>query len=358
MSLTAARPNANTVNAIDLDADGVACHSSSGPADPLVGQASPRRIFVRGQLRCRLRLQHAGERELRIRYEAQGVDDAPWLIVQGGISAHRHVASCEQAGEAGWWEVQCGEGRAIDTRCFRVLAIDWLGSDGTLDVPLDCADQADAIATVLDALDIDHVQAYVGCSYGASVGLHFAVRHPRRLKQLVAIAGAHRPDIWALAQRKIQRGIVELGRSEQARVEALSLARQLAMLGYRTRGELAARFPQLPRQGDGGICHDSADWLDHVGAQYAARTPVTAWLRLSESLDLHCVDPHDVTTPTTVIAINQDQLVPPALVDELVNALPLPCRLHRISSLFGHDAFLKETTAIDTLLRSELGVAA
>ncbi|MEZ5465630.1 MAG: alpha/beta fold hydrolase, partial [Lysobacteraceae bacterium] len=225
-------------------------------------------------------------------------------------------------------------------------------------VPLDCADQADAIAAVLDELGIERVRAFVGCSYGASVGLHFATRHPQRLRQLIAIAGAHRPDVWALAQRKVQRGIVELGRSEQARIDALSLARQLAMIGYRTRDELAERFPQAARLEDRGVCHDSADWLDHVGAQYAARTPVTAWLRLSESLDLHGVDPAAVSTPTTVIAINEDQLVPPRLVDELVNALPLPCRLHRISSIFGHDAFLKETTAFDGLLRSELEVSA
>ena len=218
--------------------------------------------------------------------------------------------------------------------------------------------QSDAIAAVLDALDVDRVRAYVGCSYGASVGLHFAARHASRLDQLIAIAGAHRPEAWALAQRKIQRGIVELGCNEQARVEALSLARQLAMIGYRTREELAERFPQGPRLDNKGLQHDCADWLNHVGAQYAARTPVTAWLRLSESLDLHRVDPAAISTPTTVMAVDEDQLVPPSLIDELVNGLPLPCRLHRLHSRYGHDAFLKETTAFDALLRSELEVAA
>jgi homoserine O-acetyltransferase len=33
------------------------------------------------------------------------------------------------------------------------------------------------------------------------------------------------------------------------------------------------------------------DYLDAAGAQYVARTPVTAYLRLSESIDLHRVDP-------------------------------------------------------------------
>src|SRR5690606_10329478 len=136
----------------------------------------PQRLFRRGQLRCRLSLRHAGEHDVLIRHEVQGVTGAPWLVVQGGISANRHVAACAEAGEPGWWQSQCGDDRAIDTTRFRVLSIDWLGADGSLDVPLDCADQADAIAAVLDALDIDRVHAFVGCSYGASVGLHFAAR--------------------------------------------------------------------------------------------------------------------------------------------------------------------------------------
>ncbi|HPF74296.1 MAG: homoserine O-succinyltransferase [Lysobacteraceae bacterium] len=348
MSLTAASQTAETSP----------CPVDGFDAAELSSAVDTQRAFRRGQLRCRLPLRHAGERSVWVRYEVQGAAGAPWLVVQGGISANRHVASCAEAAEPGWWQAQCGDDRAIDTRRFRVLSIDWLGSDGALDVPLDCADQADAIAAVLDALDVDRVRAYVGCSYGASVGLHFAARHASRLDQLIAIAGAHRPEAWALAQRKIQRGIVELGCNEQARVEALSLARQLAMIGYRTREELAERFPQGPRLDNKGLQHDCADWLNHVGAQYAARTPVTAWLRLSESLDLHRVDPAAISTPTTVMAVDEDQLVPPSLIDELVNGLPLPCRLHRLHSRYGHDAFLKETTAFDALLRSELEVAA
>ena len=39
-------------------------------------------------------LRHAGPRHLRIRYEWQGPEDAPLLLVAGGISANRHVGAC------------------------------------------------------------------------------------------------------------------------------------------------------------------------------------------------------------------------------------------------------------------------
>ena len=38
-----------------------------------------------------LGLRHAGPRRVQIRYEWQGPEDAPLVVVAGGISAHRHV---------------------------------------------------------------------------------------------------------------------------------------------------------------------------------------------------------------------------------------------------------------------------
>src|SRR5204862_400073 len=155
----------------------------------------------------------------------------------------------------GWWAALAGDGRALDTRRFRLLCIDWLGSDGTLDVPLDTADQADAIACVLDRLGIGRAAAFVGASYGAMVGLQFAARHPARLGALLAISGAHRAHPYAAAGRALQRRIVRAAQAgagvagtggagaacaTSPRV-ALSLARQLARLSYRTPEEFAER---------------------------------------------------------------------------------------------------------------------
>lgn len=52
--------------------------------------------------------------------------------------------------------------------------------------------------------------------------------------------------------------------------------------------------------------------------------------------------------------MTEDRLVPVADAYELVERLRGETRLHVISSLFGHDAFLKETAAIDGILREAL----
>src|SRR5688572_6331038 len=124
----------------------------------------------RGRIHVSLTLRHAGERAVGVPYECVGPADAPVVLVAGGISADRHVAAHAADDTPGWWDALAGDGRALDTRRLRVLAIDWLGSDGTLDAPLDTADQADAMAVVLDRLGIARLHAFVGASYGAMVG--------------------------------------------------------------------------------------------------------------------------------------------------------------------------------------------
>ena len=303
-----------------------------------------------------LPMRHAGQRRLRVRGQWRGPADAPWVVVAGGISAGAKVASDER-GE-GWWPAQVGPGRAIDTDRRRVLAIDWIGADGSLDQPIDPADQADALAAVLDRFEVPRLSAFVGASYGAMVGLQFAARHGHRLGRLVAISGAHRPHPYASAWRALQRQVVALGREEGQVSRALSLARQWAMLSYRTPEEFAARFDS-PAVLDGERARVAAeDYLAHCGQRYAARWCSTAFLRLSESIDLQQLDPGGITVPTTVVAIAEDRLVPLCDLQALVESLGGPARLRVLRSPYGHDAFLKEDAAVARVLRESLEVAA
>ncbi len=308
----------------------------------------------RGVLDVTMAMRHAGIRRVRIAWEWQGVIGAPLLLVQGGISAHRHVASNSAFGEPGWWQAQCGPGRALDTDRHRVLAIDWLGGDGSIDACIDPSDQADAIAAVLDHLRITHVAAYVGASYGAMVGLQFAARHGQRLGRLVLISGAHRSHPQVTALRVIQRRIVALGRSEGGIREALALARSLAVIGYRSDVEFEQRFGGAPQVDADGSRFAVEDYFDAIGPKFVARFSPTAYLRLSESIDLQTVVPEDIRVPTEIVAVVEDQIVPEADLLALTERLRGPARLHRIHSVFGHDAFLKEEAQIAAILAGAL----
>ena len=308
----------------------------------------------RGSIDAVLATRHAGTRKLRLDYELVGPAGAPVVFVAGGISAHRHVAANALDGATGWAEGLLAAGRALDPSRTRILAFDYVGACGGIDAPIDTADQADAVALLLDALGIDALDAFVGYSYGALVGLQLAARHPQRLQKLVAVSGAHRPHPYASAWRALQRKAVALGQLQCADEQGLSLARQFAMLSYRTPEEFGERFTEAPSIRNGCVRVAAEDYLDAAGAKFVARFPATAWLRLSESIDLHEVDPAQVAVSTLVIAVEGDRLVPLSDAVSLVEGLGLNGRLRVLRSQYGHDAFLKETARIDAVLRAEL----
>lgn len=306
-----------------------------------------------------LSMRHGGRQTVAIRWECQGPATAPVVIVQGGISAHRHLAATATFAEPGWWQDQVGVGAALDHTRFRLLAIDWLGADGELDVCIDPADQAAAIDAVLHALGIERAAAFVGASYGAMVGLQFAALYPVRLQRLIALSGAHRSSAQATALRLIQRRIVKLATDSVAVAPALALARALAVIGYRSAEEFQQRFAAAPVIDHDTVRFPVEDYFDAVGGKAAAQFSATAYLRLSESIDLQRLDPATIRVATDVVGVCQDQIVPLADLEELANRIAAPTRLHRIDSVYGHDAFLKEVDQISAILRQSLsqGVA-
>ena len=332
------------------------CHPATEPAPAFSVPAEDDGVR-RGSLRIGLAMRHAGPQTLGLHWEAVGPADAPVTVVLGGISAHRHLAATRAGDRVGWADARIGHAHALDPGVRQLLSFDYIGADGSLDVPIDTADQAEALAALLDALCIDRAEALVGYSYGALVGLQFAARHPHRLGRLVAVSGAHRAHPHASAWRALQRKVVALGQLQCDGAQGLSLARQFAMLAYRTPEEFAERFDAPPTLCQGRVRVAAEGYLDAVGARFSADTPLTAWLRLSESIDLHAVDVAaiaDAGVATTVIAVEGDPLVPLVDAVALVEGLGLCGRLRVLRSRYGHDAFLKEGTRMDALLADAL----
>ena len=194
-----------------------------------------------------------------------------------------------------------------------------------------------------------------GASSGGGVASLFAARHPQRLQRLLAISGAHRAHPWASACRALQRRAVALGALQCDERDGLALARQLAILGYRTPEEFDARFGAAQVVA-GRVRTAAEDYLDHCAAKYVARTSSTAFVRLSESIDLQALAPESIRVPVTVVAVAEDRLVPVedayALVERLAaGGSPQRPQLRVLRSAYGHDAFLKETAAIAGVLR-------
>jgi len=303
---------------------------------------------LRGEFSALIDFRHAGPTTVPIRYELAGPSDAPLLLVTGGISARRHVIANSSDPEEGWWQSQ-----SPTLSRYRLLSIDWLGADGDLDRPIDASDQAQALLATLDELGLPRAAAFLGASYGAMVGMHCAAIAPDRIGALLAISGAHRSHPFTSAQRALQRQAIELGERLGSPEAGVALARKLAILTYRTPEEFAERFAEPSAIERDRARVSSEAYLDHMGDRHSARMSAIAYRRLSESIDLHRIDPATIGVPSTFVAVVSDQLVPA----EDIEALALEVRESRfisITSLYGHDAFLKEENAVATIIETFL----
>jgi homoserine O-acetyltransferase/O-succinyltransferase len=313
---------------------------------PLSRDAAFPSPVCRDELPTILPLRHGGIAETKLRYELVGQPGAPLLIVAGGISAGRHVVASSAFPEAGWWQSQAG---TFDLAGYRVLAIDWIGADGALDLPIDPADQAEAIRHLLDYLEIERAAAFIGASYGAMVGMHFAANHEDRLGGLLAISASNASHPFTSACRALQRQAIRLGEERGDPEAGVALARALAILTYRTPEEFAERFAAMPRLKDGRLRVGAEDYLDAQGARHCRRMTAIAYRRLSESIDLHRIDPAAITVPLTLVAVDLDWLVTPADIQAFADQVA-GANYHLITSHYGHDAFLKEEAQVAAII--------
>ncbi len=310
-------------------------------------------------------LHHGGCLEgVRIAWRLAGPASAPVVCALGGISAHRRVCGTDDP-RAGWWSEIAGPGRPLDADRFRILSFDFLGGSGETTGPAPGAafpsissyDQAEALLRILNHLGIKALRAIAGGSYGGMVALAFGERYPDRVGHLLVIGATDHAHPMSTAWRSIQRRIVRLGLESGRATPAIELARALAMTTYRSSEEFAARFAAAPSREDGAFVFPVERYLLARGRDYASRYRPESYLCLSESIDLHRVDATSIFVPTTAVAVREDLLVPLADVRAMVARLPAG-RLHEISSIYGHDAFLKETEALRPIFQSALGSGA
>jgi homoserine O-acetyltransferase len=207
---------------------------------------------------------------------------------------------------------------------------------------------------VLDAIGAETAHAVIGASYGGMIALALGQHFPARVDRLVVISADAAPHPAATAIRELQRRIVALGLASGDAGEALSIARGLAMLSYRTREEFAERF-------EGGIAgedvlgrSDPGAYLRSRGEAFAARMTPQRFLSLSASIDRHQVEPARIRVPILLIGADSDQLVPPVQMERLAGALAGPVDFHLLPSLYGHDMFLKDADKVSALVEAFL----
>ncbi|MGM0587131.1 MAG: homoserine O-acetyltransferase MetX [Bacteroidota bacterium] len=279
-----------------------------------------------------------------------------------------------------WWSGLFGSGQLLDPDRYLILSANVLGSCYGSTGPISPNPQSnrpylgdfphfsirDMIRLqqhLIDHLDIRRIQTVVGGSMGGMQALEWYIMEPRVESAVVIATGAHHSP-WAIGFNHAQRRAITSSHDwNQGQYDpsdppgsGLAVARQLAMLSYRSPRDYASKFgrrfqPEQLHQ------FEVESYLDYQGRKLVQRFDPWSYIRLTQAMDSHDIlrgrdsgRIRRIPKPLQIIGIQSDQLYPPEEQEALANLFD-HARLDLIDSPHGHDAFLIEFDQLESIIR-------
>ncbi|HUA91429.1 MAG TPA: homoserine O-acetyltransferase [Terracidiphilus sp.] len=299
-----------------------------------------------------------------------------------------------------WWPEIFTPGAVLSLEHDFVICINMLGScygstgPGSVnpdtgesygpDFPLvSIRDNIRAQAKLLDSLGIRRLRLVLGGSIGGMQAIEWAMLYPERVQRALVI-GVAPLGAMGLALNHLQRQAIqhdpewEGGRylPQKPPRNGLALARQIAMISYKSAPLFEERFGRNPnRNGEDPWClngtgsgliggrFDIAGYLDHQGRRFIDRFDANAYLAILRTMDTW--DPlRGYASPAEAygrirahlvfVGISSDWLFPADTVRrfaEEIHAAGAQVDYREMSSDHGHDAFLAEQVELVRLLQ-------
>ncbi len=285
------------------------------------------------------------------------------ILVPHALSGSARVAD--------WWPQLFGEDAVFDLAKDCIIGINLIGScygsTGPTsinpatnkpygrDFPLvTVKDNVRAQAELIRHLGIQQLRVVIGGSIGGMQALQWAIDFPDMVEHCVTV-GTAPISALALALNHLQRQAI-LNHAEQG----LSLARQIAMISYKSAELFAERYGRKPnRNGEDPQTsfegrYDIGGYLDYQGELFTRRFDPDAYLvitKLMDNFDIHlgydsaAAALARITARVLLIGIESDWLFPPADVAALaaqMKSANVAVEYAKLITTHGHDGFLAE----------------
>ena len=300
-----------------------------------------------------------------------------------------------------WWPEIFAPGAVLSLERDFVICINMLGScygstgPGSVnpdtsqsygpDFPLvGVRDNVKAQARLLDSLGIRRLRLVLGGSIGGMQALEWSILHPERVQRALII-GVTPLSAMGIALNHLQRQAIQHdpewagGRYLPQRPprRGLALARQIAMISYKSAPLFEERYGRNPNQRTGedpwsadgngsgltGGRFDIAGYLDHQGQRFIERFDANAYLAILRAMDTW--DPMRgfasaeeafgrIRARLSFIGISSDWLFPAGDVHQFAEAIRkagAQADYKEMTTAHGHDAFLAEQAELVRLLQ-------
>lgn len=311
-------------------------------------------------------------------------------------SAHAGGFSGPDPASAGWWEPMIGSGRALDTDTSFVICSNFLGGCygttgptsldprtgrryGARFPAITVRDMVRVQKRLLETLGVRRLRTVLGGSLGGMQVLEWAVMYPESVASIVPIATASAHSAWCIGLNEIGRQAIMLDPGwmggeyppDEQPAQGLSLARQVAMVSYRSDISFQRRFGRgladpvrrLPNSiSERPPFFEVERYLHYQGEKLVRRFDANTYITITRAMDAHDLGPGRgsckdalalIQCPALCVGISSDILYPPHEQQEIADGIP-GGRYREIVSPNGHDAFLIEYEQLTSFVREFL----
>ena len=326
------------------------------------------------------------------------------ILIFHALSGDAHVAGYHspQDRKPGWWDVMVGPGKPFDTERYFVLCVNVIGGCkgstgpastdpqtgepyGTAFPMLTIGDMVRAQKRLVDHLGIERLLAVAGGSMGGMLALDWAVRFPKSIASVIAVATSARLNAQGIAYNEVGRQAImadpewhggnyqETGRRP---TRGLAVARMAAHITYLSETALHTKFGRALQDRSVVTYGFDADfqvesYLRYQGSTFVDRFDANSYLYITRAMDYFdlAVSYDGVLanafrgSPSRfcVISFSSDWLFPTTESRDLVRALTAVAAnvsFCEIQTDHGHDSFLLDEPEFHRVLAGFLDGAA
>jgi len=290
---------------------------------------------------------------------------------------------------AEWWPGLVGEQKLFDPEQYCIICVNMPGSCYGSIGPLDndpltdkpyyhnfpmftTRDMVRAYRLLKDQLGLKKIHIGVGGSMGGQQLLEWAIEEPELFEFIFPIATNAEHSSWGVAFNTSQRWCIENDATWKeehvdAGLEGMKIARSIALISYRHYETYFKSQHGFTTDTEGAPTDKqifkAETYQRYQGEKLAKRFNAFSYYFLSQGMDKHNVGRgrdsvraalQSIRAKALVISISSDILFPTSEQELLAAYIP-NAQLEVIDSYYGHDGFLLEYEAIETLVKQFIG---